>query len=158
MSDAVDLTQLLLALADARVSYILVGGLAAVAQGAPVMTFDVDIVHERDAANCSRLVAVLAQLHARYRGRPDRLEPTLDALMSTGHQLLATDLGPLDVLGAVEGGRAFSDLVAHTVTLDVDGRPIRMLRLEKLLELKLQWNDDESRARAALYERALRHT
>jgi len=33
-----------------------------------------------------------------------------------------------------------------------------MLRLEKLLELKLQWNDDESRARAALYERALRHT
>ncbi len=38
---------LLRALTDGDVRFIVVGGLAAVAQGAPIVTFDVDIVHGR---------------------------------------------------------------------------------------------------------------
>ena len=40
-----NLTEIILRLADAGVEFVLVGGLAAVAQGAPITTFDVDIVH-----------------------------------------------------------------------------------------------------------------
>ena len=42
---APDLSAILEGLLQADVEFILVGGLAAVVQGAPVTTFDVDIVH-----------------------------------------------------------------------------------------------------------------
>jgi hypothetical protein len=57
-------------LCRAGVEFILVGGLAAVVQGAPVTTMDVDIVHRRSLDNASRLMGVLESLEARYR-RPD---------------------------------------------------------------------------------------
>jgi hypothetical protein len=164
-----DLTQILLALVDGQVDFVLVGGLAAVSQGAPVTTFDVDIVHDRSPANVGRLVIVLACLGARYRGRSDDLRPTAETLESPGRQLLATSLGPLDVLGTVEDvlgtvedglgtvedGLGFAELEQHTVCLDVDGRHVRVLRLEKLLELKRRWSDAESRLRAEILARTL---
>jgi len=42
-----DLSRLLIELVDAEVELVLVGGLAAVTHGAPVTTFDVEIVHRR---------------------------------------------------------------------------------------------------------------
>ena len=50
---------------------VLVGGLAAVVQGAPIATLDVDIVHRRTPENVDRLIAFLASTGARYRNRPD---------------------------------------------------------------------------------------
>ena len=47
------------ALHDGGVDFILVGGLAAVLHGAPVDTFDIDVVHSRDAANVARILPVL---------------------------------------------------------------------------------------------------
>ena len=44
------------ALAAGQVDFILVGGVAAVACGVPVNTFDVDVVHSRDSANIERLL------------------------------------------------------------------------------------------------------
>jgi hypothetical protein len=43
----IDLSALLEGLIAADIRFILVGGLAAVVQGAPVTTMDIDIVHER---------------------------------------------------------------------------------------------------------------
>jgi hypothetical protein len=63
------LTSILDALLSGGVEFVLVGGLAAVAQGAPITTHDVDIVHGRSEANLDRLMAVLGKLNARYRGR-----------------------------------------------------------------------------------------
>jgi hypothetical protein len=44
---AADLTTLLERLLAADVEFVLVGGLAKVVQGAPLTTFDVDVVHRR---------------------------------------------------------------------------------------------------------------
>jgi len=44
---AADLTTLLERLLAADVEFVLVGGLATVVQGAPLTTFDVDVVHRR---------------------------------------------------------------------------------------------------------------
>ena len=52
------------------VEYVVVGGLAAVLQGAPVTTLDVDIVYARSEENVGRLEAALTELDARVRTDP----------------------------------------------------------------------------------------
>jgi hypothetical protein len=47
---------LLSVLNEHAVEYFIVGALAAVLQGAPVVTFDVDIVHRRSPENVTRLL------------------------------------------------------------------------------------------------------
>jgi hypothetical protein len=84
------------------VKFILVGGLAAVVQGAPVDTFDVDLVHSRDAANIQRLLLVLEEFDAIFRMQPERrLKPNASHLASAGHLNLITRHGPLDLLGTI---------------------------------------------------------
>ena len=84
-----NLTTLLAELAASGVEFVLVGGLAAVAQGAPITTFDVDIVHSRTPENIDRLLAFLGDVNARYRGRPggEPLPPSRTALEGPGHSL-----------------------------------------------------------------------
>jgi hypothetical protein len=70
MTEKADLTTLLERLLASEVEFVLVGGLAAVVQGAPVTTFDADIVHQRTEDNVDRLVAFLTGIGARDRNRP----------------------------------------------------------------------------------------
>ena len=66
----VNLGAILEGLLKAGIDFILVGGLAAVVQGAPVTTMDVDIVHNRSPKNIAKLVASLNSIEAFHR-RPD---------------------------------------------------------------------------------------
>jgi hypothetical protein len=80
----------------ADVDFILVGGLAAVIQGAPVTTMDVDVVHSQSPENIVRLFAFLKSVDAVYRRLDDRLiEPKEGDLSGKGHVLLSTRSGPL---------------------------------------------------------------
>ena len=92
--------EILRVLTHYQVDFIVVGGVCAVLQGAPITTFDLDIVHSRKPENLDRLITALEALEAYYRVRHDlKLKPTLSHLSSPGHQLLMTRYGPLDVLG-----------------------------------------------------------
>jgi hypothetical protein len=131
------LETLLATLASSDVEFIVVGLLAAVAQGAPVTTHDLDIVHRRTPENVARLVDVLVnELDARYRGRPDVLRPTAETLAGPGHSLLQTKAGPLDVLGAIEGGRDYDALLPRSRHIDISGGRVHVLDLAMLIELK----------------------
>jgi hypothetical protein len=124
-------------LASSDVEFVVVGLLAAVAQGAPVTTHDLDIVHRRTPDNIAKLFDVLVNvLDARYRGRPEVVRPTIEILSGVGHSLLQTKLGPLDVLGAIEGGRDYEALLPASRQLDISGHPVRVLDLSMLVELK----------------------
>jgi hypothetical protein len=152
-----ELATLLERLRIAGVEFVLVGGLAAVSQGAPVTTFDVDIVHRLDEENVARLLELLRTINARHRGQGDRtLRPTATELMAGGHCLLMTDLGPLDVLGQIEGGRRYQDLLGDAVEVAFRGRTIRVAKLELLVELKRQSDLPEDRERLAVLEATLR--
>jgi hypothetical protein len=151
-----ELTTLLARLAAARVDFVLVGGLAAVAQGAPITTHDVDIVHQRTPDNVERLLAFLTSINARYRGRQDVLRPTSTTLLGVGHSLLMTDLGPLDVLGAIEEGRAFENLVPHSIEIDVAEQRVRVLGLSMLAEIKRRSTHPKDRYTLAILEETLR--
>jgi predicted nucleotidyltransferase len=152
------LTTLLTALAASGVEFVLVGGLAAVAQGAPITTFDVDIVHERTPNNIDRLLAFLARFNARYRGRPgsDPLPPSRTALEGPGHSLFMTDLGPLDVLGAIEDGLSFEDLIRDSVSIDLDGHAVRVLSLPAIVRIKRRSNHPKDQQALPVLEEALR--
>ena len=87
---------------EGGVEFIVVGGLAAVLNGAPVDTFDIDVVHSRDAANVARLLPVLETMDAVFRIQPERrLKPNASHLSSAGHLNLVTRYGPLDLLGTI---------------------------------------------------------
>lgn len=104
-------------LARHRVDFVVVGGVAAVLGGAPISTFDLDIVHDRSPANVARLLSALADLDARYRDLTGRvLRPEAHALEGEGHHLLLTRCGPLDVLGKIGLGRSYQELIADSIT------------------------------------------
>ncbi|MBC7795068.1 MAG: hypothetical protein H7Z43_15285 [Clostridia bacterium] len=150
------LTNVLYKILAADVELILVGGLAAVAQGAPVTTFDVDIVHRRSVENVDKLMSVLANIHAYVREPTERrLPPSSTALCGPGHQLLMTDDGPLDCLGTIEEGLDYETLLPQTIEISLWGRSLRVASLATLVRLKEQWPDEESRLRAMILRRTL---
>ncbi len=152
------LTTLLNELAASGVEFVLVGGLAAVAQGAPVTTFDVDVVHARTPANIDRLLAFLSKVNARYRGRPggEPLSPSRAALEGLGHSLFMTDLGPLDVLGAIEGGLSYDDLLGDSVSIDLEGHTVQVLGLAAIVRIKRASTHPKDQQVLPILEEALR--
>ena len=159
-SGKTDLTTLIAELGAADVKFVLVEGLAAVAQGAPITTFDVDIVHARDEQNVDALLRFLGSVHARYRGRPkgELLPASRTALLGPGHSLFTTDLGPLDVLGAIEGARAYEDLVHDSLDVEVEGHVIKVLKLATLVELKRGLTNMKNRHVLPILEATLRRS
>ena len=106
--------------------------------GAPVTTFDLDVVHARDPENVDRLLSALEELEAVYRAQPQRqLRPGASHLASPGHQLLLTKFGPLDALGMIGKSRTWEDLRGHTRTMEIEpGVVVRVLDLETLIAVK----------------------
>ena len=152
-----NLGALLEGLLEAGVDFVLVGGLAAVVQGAPVTTMDVDIVHNRSPENIAKLLAFLKSIDAIHR-RPDDevIEVKEGDISGTGHALFTTRLGPLDVLAAIEEGRAYGDLLEHTVDIDFRGYIIRVLDLKMLIQLKKTSTDPKDRQSLPVLEETLR--
>jgi hypothetical protein len=130
--------EILTVLARHQVDFIVVGMTAAVLQGAPVHTFDLDIIYSLTDENVQRLLAALNELSAEFRaditGR--RLRPNASHLMSTGHKLLTTKFGQLDVLATIETDTRYEDLIGDTVRLDLDGVVTQVLGLERLISAK----------------------
>lgn len=131
-----DLTRLLLVLGEEQVEFIIVGGVAAALQGAPVLTQDIDILYRIEDANLDRLERALARLHAVARGDSRNLPFRKSHLMTTGRKLATTDAGALDVLGSLNDGLLYDDLIGSSDELEVTGHRVKVLSLGRLIELK----------------------
>jgi hypothetical protein len=123
-------------LAEHEVDYVVVGGVAAVLQGAPITTRDLDIVYSREADNPQRLLRALEAMHAVFRADRRRLRPDLSHLESAGHKLLDTDFGALDCLGTIEEATTYEDLLASVEQFELSELVIPVLSLERLIEVK----------------------
>ena len=152
-----DLSALLLGLNEARVQFILVGGLAAVIQGAPVTTFDIDIVPRQSEENMDRLIKFLDAIDAIYRRPDDKvLKPQKKDLLGKGHILLSTRFGAIDILGTIEKDLGYDELRPSTVELDFKGDKILVLGLETIVALKQATSDPYEQYRLKVYEETLR--
>lgn len=131
-------SDLLSRLLDAGVEFIVVGGGAAVMQGAPITTRDLDIVHARSPDNVERLLRVLLDVHAFDRAdlAKRRLPPRASALSGRGHLLFETDLGELDVLCEIDGDKGYEALLPHARELRSGDRTVLVLDLPMLIEVK----------------------
>ncbi|MBN1850620.1 MAG: hypothetical protein JW932_18770 [Deltaproteobacteria bacterium] len=137
--------------------FILVGGLAAVIQGAPITTMDVDIVYNKSSENVAKLFMFLDSEEAFYRRLDDKLiKPKEKDLLGGGHHLLKTRLGPLDVLAVIEGERTYWDLLDHTVEIGFRGYLLRVLDLNTLIHLKRSSTDLKDKQRLPLLKETLR--
>jgi hypothetical protein len=119
-----------------EVRFIIVGGVAAVLQRVPVNTQDFDLVHDRAKENVANLLLALRELDAIYRDDPRRLRPTESHLVGPGHQLLQTGSLMFDVLGSIDHGGGYDELLPSTDLVTVGGLPVRVLKLEKLIDIK----------------------
>lgn len=128
--------RLIEALVRNDVRFIVVGGVAAVLQRVPVSTQDFDLVHDRAADNVTKLLAVLSELQAVFRDDPRNLRPSESHLSGPGQLLLRSGNLKLDVLGAIEPGGSYDDLLPASEVLDVGGFAVRVLKLEKLIDIK----------------------
>lgn len=135
---AADLPALLAKLCDAGVEFIIVGGAAAVIQGVPITTNDLDIVHRRTPENVARLLEVLLGLDAtmRYDLANRGLRPTGEMLAGRGQINLSTSLGPLDPLCELDEGTGYDELLASSQAVVDEGRLLRVLDLPTLIAVK----------------------
>lgn len=138
------------------VEYIVVGGVAAVIQGAPVTTFDLDTVIKVGEQNADRLARALDELDARYREHASAIRPTKEDILAGGHLLLLTRAGPLDVLGFIGDQARYEDLLQYSLELPMTFGAIRVLGLEELIRQKRDSDRSKDRAMLELLEEALR--
>lgn len=152
-----DLGTLLKGLKEAGVEFVLVGGVAAVVQGAPVTTFDLDIVHRQTDENIEKLMKFLKSVDACQR-RPDdkEIEPNEEDLKGKGHVLLTTRFGPLDILAVIEKNRGFEELLPDTVEIEFQGYKVDVLSLETIVALKRESKDPKDQYRIQILEETLR--
>jgi hypothetical protein len=108
-----DFDALLTALSTHQVSFIVVGGEAAIAHGSGRLTQDLDVVYDRARDNLERLVAALSAHNPYLRGVPTGLPFRWDlATLQRGLNFtLITALGDIDLLGAIPGGGTYNDLL-----------------------------------------------
>jgi predicted nucleotidyltransferase len=132
-----DSEQLLRALLDAGLEFVVIGGAAALAHGALTPTRDLDVAAPLTEDNLRRLMQALAPFHPHYATRPDLgvVWHTPAELTKFRLLLLDTDIGRLDVLGNVEPIGGFESLESVELQL-VPGRPVRVLSLDQLIAVK----------------------
>jgi len=154
---APDFLAILEELTAQAVDFIVIGGVGAALQGAPVTTLDLDLVHSREAENVKRLLRALRALEAFYREQPERrLRPSAADLAGPGHHLLMTRAGPLDLLGVVVGGRSYEDLVARAFPIPLaPGKSVRVLDLPTLIRLKEELGREKDLAVLPILRRTL---
>lgn len=144
-------------LVEHEVDFILVGGVCAVLHGAPINTFDLDVVHSRAGENVERLLKTLQALDSYFREHGERrLRPDRSHLSSPGHQLLMTRAGPLDLLGVIGKDRGYDELLPHSQTMEIrEGLQVRLLDLATLIAVKEETKREKDEAMMAILRRTL---
>jgi len=125
-------------LTEHGVEFVLIGGLAGMAQGSAYPTYDVDIAYERARDNLERLTAALRELGARLRGAPASLPFLLDAetLEKGSHFTFDTRYGSLDILSDPDGAPKYDVLRSASEPAEIEGVAVRVASLDHLIAMK----------------------
>lgn len=120
------------------VDFVVIGGLAGVAQGSAYNTQDVDVAYSRVTENLERLAAALIELGATLRGAPADLPFILDArtLAAGMNFTFTTRFGSLDILGEPAGAPKYDELRAAGHDEKLWGLTIRVASLDHLIAMK----------------------
>ncbi len=129
---------MLTGLVNARVVFVVVGGVAGSAHGSAHVTNDLDICYDAAPANLERLATLLAA----WKAYPRDVEPGLPFFMDTRTLrttpvlTLRTTEGALDVLDNIAGVSEYAAVRKHSETVRAFSVSFRILDLPTLIVAK----------------------
>lgn len=124
-------------LAEHGVEYVLVGGLAATAHGASIVTLDTDLCFRQTEENCERLARSLEILRAEiYPPRPVPIPITSELLRTHRIVHLKSPAGRLDLMASVPGLGTYDEILPGAALIAVGDLQIPILSLDQLIQAK----------------------
>ncbi len=131
-------TRLLQRLVGGGVDFVVIGGVAVIAQASPRITKDLDICYSREDANLDALGAVLVAADAKLRGVDEDLPFAPDArtLRRTMILTLRTADGDIDLLVEPSGCPPYEVLRAGADRIEVEGLPVLVASIDDLIAMK----------------------
>ena len=153
-----DPVPLLDALQRQGVEFIVVGAAAAIAQGSPLPTYDLDVTPANDPQNIERLVAALTDVDAKLRTPTDPVAFPLDpkTLASAQAWTLETSSGSLDLVFAPAGTQGYTDLRRDALLVDLGTEePVLVASLRDVIRMKEASNREKDRAQLPALRRTL---
>ena len=125
-------------LVEAKVRFIIVGGLAVGTWGYVRGTKDLDIVPDPDEENLERLAAALVAMGGRVKVREGLLtaEAIRTFLLVGDKTLVVTKLGEVDVLQGLPQVPRFADLAEGATEVELEGVTVLVCSLPALLAMK----------------------
>lgn len=139
-----DAERILRALAEHKVDYVLIGGLAVQTHGHVRTTTDADLIPAPTPANLARLAAALRSLDARVinpaaADGDDGETIEIDAKTlprATIWQFVTRD-GGIDVMHEVPGGRPYEELRERAMVVVLGDIDVPVVALDDLIQMKL---------------------
>lgn len=137
------------------VSYVVIGGVAAMLQDVPIQeTLDVDVVPERSAKNLAALARALVEMDARLRipGDPEGVAIPLDerTFRDVSTLTFTTVFGPFDVLFEPSGAPVFEELLDSAVALERFGVKVAVASVPDLIAMKRTTGREKDAAHLAI--------
>jgi predicted nucleotidyltransferase len=131
-------TKLLRRLVDGAVDFVVVGGVAVVAQAMPRWTKDLDICYATDADNLDALGAVLVAARATLHGADADLPfvPDGRTLRRTQILTLTSPEGDIDLLVQPDGCPPYPELKANADRVEIGGFRVLIASIDDLIAMK----------------------
>lgn len=151
--------QILRALEAHHIRYIVIGAIAAVAAGAPILTTDLDITPESSRANLERLALALRDLDAKLRSpsAPEGVRFPIDAdMLATAESwTLTTRAGNLDVMFSPAGTHGYDDLRRGARREQIAGVAVAVAALADVIRSKEAANREKDTMQLPVLRRTL---
>jgi hypothetical protein len=147
---------LLAALRRHDVEFIVIGAVAAIAQGYPLTTRDLDVTPLREHENAERLATALRELDAKLRTATELVDFPIEAtyLEQVDSWALLTQLGELDILFEPDGTAGYPDLRRGAVEVTL-GVPVLVASLRDVIRMKEASSREKDRAQLPALRRTL---
>ena len=137
LDDRLDPGPLLAALDRNGVDFVVIGGLAGLAQGSSYPTFDLDVAYSRDKGNLRRMAAALGEIGVTLRGAPDLPFQVDDQTLGNGSNFtFATAHGSFDIVGEVDGVKSYEGLRRNAKREWISGVDVLVASLDDLIAMK----------------------
>lgn len=131
-----------------EVRLVVVGAVAAIAQGYPLTTHDLDVTPARDPENIERIVAALGEL--------DSFPIDAKTLAGGNTWTFATSFGPLDLVFVPAGTQGYDDLRRDALSIDLGtGTPVLVASLRDVIRMKEASSREKDRAQLPALRRTL---